>query len=123
MDVNRVSEVVIGACIEVHRELGPGLLESVYEEALCAELESLGVSFFRQVAVPVVYKGREIKSDLRLDLMVENTVIVELKAVAAILPVHRAQLLTYLRLTQTWLGLLVNFHVPVLKQGIVRLVN
>ena len=121
--MNRVSGLVIGACIEVHRELGPGLLESVYEEALCAELSSLGVNFLRQVPVPIVYKGKELGSDLRLDLLVENCVIVELKAVAGILPVHKAQLLSYLRLKQIWLGLLVNFHVPVLKDGIVRIVN
>ena len=123
MEVNRVSGLVIGGCIEVHRELGPGLLESVYEEALCSELSSIGLRFHRQVAVPIIYKGRELGSDLRLDLFVEDCLIVELKAVAGILPVHKAQLLSYLRLKQVWAGLLVNFHVPVLKDGIVRMVN
>ena len=111
---------IVGAAIDVHRSLGPGLLESVYEECLCFELRERGLSFRRQLEVPLVYKGRSLASNLRIDVLVEDTVVVELKSVAAVLPIHEAQLLTYLRLTKREVGLLINFNVPTLKQGIFR---
>ncbi len=118
--LNALTERIIGAGIEVHRHLGPGLLESAYEECLCHELSLAGLKFQRQVALPVVYKG------LKLDcgyLLVEGCAVVELKAVEALLPVHEAQMLTYLKLSGASVGLLINFHVPALRQGLKRLVN
>jgi GxxExxY protein len=111
----------IGAAIEVHRHLGPGFLESVYEEALAIELTLQEVSFRRQVVVPLHYKGKFL-SDSRLDLLVEGQVIIELKAVACLLPVHAAQLLSYLRAGGLQIGLLINFNVPVLRHGIRRVI-
>lgn len=111
---------IVGAAIEVHRSLGPGLLESVYEECFCFELSERKLSFTRQLEVPLLYKGTNLASSLRVDVLVEDTVVVELKSVAAVLPIHEAQLLTYLRLTKREVGLLINFNVPILKQGIVR---
>ena len=113
---------IIGAAIEVHRELGPGLLESVYEVCLSCELEMRGIDHERQFPLPVVYKGRLLDADFRLDIYLPNRLVVELKAVERLLPVHEAQLLTYLRLTRTRVGLLMNFNVPVLKDGIKRMV-
>ncbi len=101
--------------------LGPGLLESAYEEALCLELEDAGLRVGRQVSVPLTYKGRPV-GEYRLDLVVDNAVIVELKCVERLEPIHQAQLLTYLRITGKTVGLLINFHVPVLKAGIKRMV-
>ena len=118
-----LSHQVIGAAIEVHRLIGPGLLESVYEVALCKELSIRGVGVERQVRVPVNYKGQELNCDVRLDLLVERTVIVEVKTVEKLIPLHRAQLLTYLRLRNLWLGLLVNFNVEVLREGVRRVLN
>jgi len=120
---NKISEKIIGSAIEVHKALGPGLLESVYEECLCYELNKSGLTFNRQVQLPVVYK--EVKLDLgfRLDIIVEDSVIVEIKAVEKLMPIHEAQLLTYLKLADKSLGLLLNFNVPVLKEGIKRIVN
>jgi GxxExxY protein len=115
-----VSENVIGACIEVHRHLGPGLLEATYEECVCHELAMRGVTYKRQFEQPVVYKGLELASVYRLDLVVEDRIIVELKSVDVVLPVHYAQLSTYLRVTPFDVGLLINFNVSVLKQGIRR---
>lgn len=114
---------IIGARIEIHRTLGPGLLESAYEECLCFELASAGLSFERQKPLPVVYKGVRFDCGYRLDLVVEGRVIVEVKAVEQLLPIHDAQLLTYLKLTDTRVGLLINFTVPVLKAGVRRIVN
>ncbi len=111
---------IVGAAIDVHRELGPGLLESVYEECLAFELTQRGLAFARQAPLPLTYKGMSLDSNLRLDLVVEDVVVVELKSVEAILPIHEAQLLTYLRLTRCEVGLLINFNVRVLKNGIVR---
>ena len=119
---NIVSEAVVGAAIEVHRHLGPGLLESAYESCLCRELELRGLSFERQQSLPVSYKGQSVECGYRLDLVVEEVVLAEIKAVEALLPIHQAQLLTYLRLTGLKLGLLLNFNVPVLTQGIRRVV-
>ncbi|NJM06310.1 GxxExxY protein [Candidatus Gracilibacteria bacterium] len=118
-----LSKQLIGAAIEVHRALGPGLLESAYEACLCHELKLRSIPFERQVALPVIYKGTMLDCGYRLDLLVGNLVIVELKAIDELEPIHEAQLLTYLRLKKLWLGLLINFNVPVLKQGIKRLVN
>jgi GxxExxY protein len=114
---------VIGAAIEVHRELGPGLLESVYEVCLSCELGIRGIAHQRQMPLPVVYKGRQLDADLRLDIYIPDRLILELKAVEKLLPVHEAQLLTYLKLTKTRVGLLINFNVPVLKDGIKRMVS
>lgn len=115
-----ITDDVIGAAIEVHRELGPGLLEAVYEECLCHELHLRGLVFKRQVNVPVSYKGASLDSGCRIDVLVEDSVVVEVKAVGQVLAVHEAQLLTYLRLAGKRVGLLLNFNVPVLKDGIVR---
>lgn len=114
------SEMVIGAAIEVHRNLGPGLLESAYEVCLARELAGRGVEFQRQVELPVVYKGERLDAGFRIDLLVADVIVVELKAIEKVLPVHEAQLLTYLRLSNKRVGLLINFNVPLLKDGIVR---
>ena len=111
---------IIGAAIEVHRNLGPGLLESAYEECLCHELHLLGIDFKRQVALPLLYKGLKLDCGYKLDLIVRDEVILELKAIEKLLPIHEAQLLTYLRLTGKRVGLLINFNVPLLTQGIIR---
>jgi GxxExxY protein len=115
-----ITEQIIGAAIEVHRELGHGLLESAYEECFCHELHLRGLSFQRQVELPVAYKGFKLDCGYRLDVVVENAVIVELKSIEQISPIHHAQLLTYLRLAEKKVGLLINFNVAVLKNGIVR---
>ncbi len=116
-----LTERIIGAAIEVHRTLGPGLLESAYEECLCHELSLQNLAFQRQVSLPVNYKGVSLTCGYRLDLVVEDLVILELKCVEAVLPVHEAQLLTYLKLTGKRVGLILNFHVAVLtRDGIVR---
>jgi GxxExxY protein len=118
-----LSHEVIGAAIEVHRLLGPGLLESVYEIALCKELELRGISVERQVSVPVVYKGTPLECSLKLDLLIERIIVVEVKSVEKLVDIHKAQLLTYLRLRELWLGLLINFNVAVLRDGVRRLLN
>jgi GxxExxY protein len=123
MDENDLTEKIIGAAIKVHRTLGPGLLESVYEECLCIDLARWRVPFSRQRIIPVFYEGRPVPVELRVDLLVGGRVIVELKAVERLLPVHEAQLLTYLRLTRCTVGLLINFNVPVLVEGVRRMVN
>ncbi|SPF47132.1 conserved hypothetical protein [Candidatus Sulfotelmatobacter kueseliae] len=114
------TSAIIGAAIEVHRQLGPGLLESAYEECLCHELHLRGLAFERQVALPVSYKGLQLDCGYRIDLIVEREVVVELKAVEKILPIHEAQLLTYLKISGKHVGLLINFDVPLLTQGIIR---
>jgi GxxExxY protein len=111
---------IVGAAIEVHRALGPGLLESAYEECLCHELHLRGLAFERQVALPVPYKGLKLDCGYKMDVVVDSTVILELKCVEKILPIHEAQLLTYLKLSGKHVGLLINFNVPLLTQGIVR---
>ena len=123
LSFNELTERVIGACIEIHRALGPGLLESAYEECLCHELSVAGIKFERQKPLPVRYKEVSLECGYRLDLVVEQKLIVELKAVEGLLPIHEAQLLTYLKLSGTTLGLLINFNVPVLKSGIKRIAN
>lgn len=122
MDLNQLSEKIIGACIEIHRVLGPGLLESAYEECLCYELSQAGLSFERQKPLPVKYKGIMLDCGYRLDVVVESTVVVELKTVERLLPIHEAQLITYLKMSGLKLGLLINFNVPLLKEGIKRIV-
>ena len=123
MHENEISEIIIGAAIEVHRVLGPGLLESVYEEALCHELHLRGLKFVRQQSVPVPFKGIRLGTDLRLDLLIEDKVIVDLKAKEKLSPIDGPKLLTYLRLSDMHLGLILNFHVEVLRDGISRVVN
>ncbi|BET67511.1 GxxExxY protein [Opitutales bacterium ASA1] len=120
--LNAITERVIGAAIEVHRELGPGLLESTYEAALVYELVLQGLRVERQKEQPVRYKGLMIETGYRIDVLVEDQVVVELKAVDAIVPIYQAQLLTYLKLSSCRVGLLINFNVPLLKQGIKRFV-
>ena len=116
-----LTETVIGAAIEVHRVLGAGLLESAYEECLCHELDSRNLKFARQVALPVRYKAITLDCTYRIDIEVESRLILELKAVDKLLPIHEAQLLTYLRLSNLNTGLLLNFNVPVLKDGLKRM--
>ncbi len=113
---------IIGLAIGVHRELGPGLLESAYEECLCCELQQNGIAFARQVPLPIVYKGIRLDCGYRLDVVVRNEVILEIKSVDQLLPIHDAQLLTYLRLSGSKVGLLMNFNTVILKDGIRRLV-
>ncbi len=115
-----LTEQILGAAIEVHKALGPGLLESAYEECLCHELRQRRLSFERQVSLPVKYKGIQLDCGYRLDVVVEGAVILELKAVERLLPIHEAQLLTYLRLSRKKVGLLLNFNVKVLKDGVMR---
>ncbi len=115
-----ITERVIGAAIEVHKHLGPGLLESAYEACLCHELQIRGLTFQCQVSLPLDYKGLHVDSAFRIDLVVEDKIIVELKSQEGILPVHEAQLLTYLKLTGIRVGLLLNFNVPAMKDGIIR---
>jgi GxxExxY protein len=115
--------VLIGAAIEVHKALGPGLLESAYEACLRRELDLRGVTYQHQQPLPIEYKGETVDCGYRLDLVVEGVLIAELKSVEQLLPIHEAQLLTYLRLTGIHLGLLINFNVPVLRRGVKRMVN
>jgi GxxExxY protein len=122
MDLSLLTKEIIGAAIEVHRLLGPGLLESAYEECLCRELALRNLHFERQVSLPVEYKGAKLDCGYRIDLLVENSVVLELKSVESISPLFKAQMLTYLRLGKWEVGLLINFNVPVLKQGIKRMV-
>jgi GxxExxY protein len=119
----QLTETIIGAAIRVHRELGPGLLESVYEACLAIELEHAGVPFVRQRVLPVVYRGVHVDAAYRMDLVVDDFVVVETKAVETLTSLHEAQLLTYLRLSGLPLGLLLNFNVELMKQGVRRLVH
>jgi GxxExxY protein len=115
-----LTERIIGAAIEVHRQLGPGLLESAYEACMCHELKLRGISFRKQVELPVRYKGVSLDCGYRLDLLIEEKIVVELKAVEAILGVHEVQLLTYLRLSGKRVGFILNFHVSRMTNGILR---
>ena len=115
-----LTEQIIGAAIEVHRTLGPGLLESVYQACLAHELTERGIAFVQEKAIPVVYKDHQVDCGFRLDFLVADKVVVELKAQDSLQPVHEAQLLTYLKLTGCKVGLLINFNAPLLKDGIVR---
>lgn len=120
MEISELVEKVIGAAIEVHKELGAGLLESVYEECLCYELSRLNLKFTRQLELPIRYKTILLSCNFRLDLNIENQLIVELKSVDKLSPIHEAQLITYLRLAEVDHGLLINFNTPLLKDGIKR---
>jgi GxxExxY protein len=122
MNVNELTKEIIGAAIEAHRALGPGLLESAYEECLCRELSLKGIPFERQKSLPVEYKGVKFDCGYRLDLLVAAEVVVEIKSVEAILPVHKAQLLTYMKLGGWKVGLLINFNGEVLREGVHRMV-
>ena len=123
MNDEELGRAIIGAAIKIHSVVGPGLLESAYETCIVYELERQGISVRRQVLVPIRYEGMAIDNGYRIDLLVGDRVVVELKAVEAILPVHRAQLLSYLRLGSFKLGYLLNFHVPHMRNGILRMVN
>ena len=124
MELNALSSRIIKAAIEVHKGLSPGLLESVYQKGMALEFKQMGLKFQMEVALPVHYKGKKIEEEgFRLDLLVEDTIVVELKSVAEILPIHKKQLLTYLKLSNKPLGLLINFNEVLLKDGITRIVN
>jgi len=123
MTENELATKIIGAAIEVHRCLGPGLLESVYEEALCCELTVRNIPYERQKVQSLNYKGNVLKTDYRIDLLVDQKVIIEIKAREKVAPIDKVQTLTYLRLSGVKLGLLINFHEPLLKDGITRVVN
>jgi len=122
-DVNKLTGEIIGAAIEVHKALGPGLLESAYEECLCHEFKLRSFPFERQKELPIEYKGVKLDCGYRLDIVVWNKIILELKSSDTLLPIHEAQLLTYLKLANKKIGLLINFNVAVLKDGIKRMAN
>ena len=122
-NINDLTGAVIGAAIEVHRILGPGLLESTYEECLCRELEIRKIPYERQKKLPIEYKGINLDCGYRMDIVADEDLVVELKSCDSLKPIDEAQLLTYLKLTKTKVGLLINFNVPVLKEGIKRLAN
>ena len=122
LETNEISRIVIDAAMSVHTELGPGLLESIYETCLCYELNKRGLKVLKQVSLPVHYDNLELDSGFRLDLLIEDDVIVELKSVETLLPIHHAQLLTYLKLSNKHVGLLINFNTVHLKDGIKRMV-
>ena len=123
MDINELSSKIIGSAIEVHKALGPGLLESTYERCLCHELNLRNISFKTQKPLPVIYKGNKLDCGYRLNIVVEDSIIIELKACENLEPIHKAQVLTYLKLSGLNLGLLLNFNVPVMRDGISRIVN
>ena len=124
MELNQLSSQIIKAAITVHKELGPGLLESVYHACLMLELKDMGVEFKSEVTLPIVYRGHEVVGQIfRLDLLVEDKIIVEIKSVMKTEPVHKKQLLTYLKLAKKPLGLLINFNESLLKAGITRIIN
>jgi len=120
MDINELTEAVIGACIEVHRHIGPGLLESAYHQCLCHELKLRGISFQIEYPLPVNYKGSHLDCGYKADLVVEGRLLLELKSVSTLAPLHEAQLITYLRLGGWEVGLLIDFNVQILKDGIKR---
>lgn len=122
MTENEISNLIIGCAIEVHRQLGPGLLESAYQECLCYELIAAGLSVQKELPMPIVYKNIKLDHGYRIDILVENKVVIEIKTVEAFNDVHTAQVLTYMKLGNYKLGLLLNFHVMVLKNGIKRLI-
>jgi GxxExxY protein len=122
MNINELTRLIIGGGIEVHRQLGPGLLESAYEECLAYELGQIGLNIERQKGVPIVYKEVKLDYGYRIDILVENLVVIELKSVEALTPVHEAQILTYMKFAEKKIGLLINFNVNVLKNGLRRYV-
>ena len=121
--INELSFEIIGASINVHKQIGPGLLESVYEQCFCEELSMRGLSFVRQARVPIIYNNKELQADLKLDVMVENAIICELKAIETLLPVHLAQLVSYMKLLQKPKGLLINFHTDNVSKNMKYYVN
>ncbi len=121
--LNAIARQIVDASVSVHKEMGPGLLESVYEYCLLKELENRGIKAINQVSVPLFYKGELLTKDFRIDILVENEIILELKAVEIILPVHEAQIISYLKLADKKLGFLLNFNVEIMKNGIRRFVN
>lgn len=123
MTENEISKIILDCCFKIHRELGPGLLESVYEEVLSHEITKQGLRCERQVPIPVVYETVKMEIGFRADIIVEHKVIIELKSIEAVLPVHKKQLLTYLRISGLKLGLLINFNEELLKDGLTRIVN
>ena len=123
MENNKITEKIIGAAINVHRVLGLGLLESAYQECLLFELKSLGLNVKKEIALPIVYKDVKLDHGYRIDLLVENKVVIELKTVECLTDVHQAQILTYMKLGNYPLGLLINFHTKLLKNGIKRFIN
>ncbi len=122
-EYNRLSGIILDSCITVHKEMGPGLLESVYEACLMKELELRGVQASNQIPIPLMYKGVHLSKDFRIDVLVENEIIVEIKSSEQMIPLYEAQTISYLRLAKKKLGFLVNFNVPILKKGFKRLVN
>jgi GxxExxY protein len=122
-NLNKLSAQILDASIAVHKEMGPGLLESVYELCLLKEFELKGIKAVSQVSIPLIYKGCELSKDFKIDILVENEVIIELKSVEVLLPVFDAQIISYLKLANKRLGFLINFNVPLLKQGFKRFVN
>jgi GxxExxY protein len=122
LEARGLTDRIIGLAIGVHRAVGPGLLESVYRECLSDELTEAGIGHLREVPVPVIFKGKTLPLGFRADIVVENKVIIEVKAIDALAPVHEAQLLTYLRMSQIRIGLLMNFHAPLLKDGLRRFI-
>lgn len=122
-ELNEIGTKIIGAAIKVHRELGPGLLERIYEVCLCHELKKLGLKVERQKYLPIVYDGIEFDEGVRLDILVEDKIICELKAVDTVNPVWKAQLLSHLKLTNNVLGYVINFNTPLLKDGVIRMIN
>ncbi len=123
MTENELSRIIVDLCLKIHRRLGPGLLESVYEEVLCYELSKMGIPIRRQAGIPVEYDGLKMDLGFRADIIVDNKVVIELKSVEKVLDVHKKQLLTYLKLANCKLGLLVNFNSALLKDGITRIAN
>ena len=123
MDVNEISKLIIGFAIEVHKKLGPGLLESAYQECLYYELKKAGLKIEKEKPMPIIYKEVKLDHGYRIDLLVEDNVVIELKSVEALTDVHFAQVLTYLKLGEFKLGLLINFNVKLLKNGIKRIIN
>ena len=123
MDENEIAKIIVNSCYKIHTTLGPGLFESVYEEVILYELNKHGLECQRQVEIPVVYEEITFKAGFRADIVVENKVIIELKSVETLTPVQKKQLLTYLKLSGLKLGLLINFNVATIKDGIVRIVN
>lgn len=123
LQINDVTGKIIGAAVEVHKAFGPGLLESVYEDCMAVELKLQRLTFERQKPVSLIYKGHEVGADLKIDFLVADLIVVELKSVLALLPIHEAQLLTYLKLTGCPAGLLINFNVPLLTKGVKRMLN
>jgi len=123
MHENELTKIIINLCIKIHKTLGPGLLESVYEEVLVYELKKLGIIVARQVGIPVNYESIKLELGFRADLIIENKVIIELKSIENVIPLHKKQLLTYLKLTNMKVGLLINFNESLMKNGIIRIAN